>query len=313
MTGPAEPLIIAHRGGADLWPENTLAAFAAAIDSGADGLEFDLQLTADGRLAVHHDAQLKPEATRRDGAFLQPPTPRLEALSWAELQLYDVGRLDPDSAYGRRRPARRHVDGARVPDLAALDRLAADTAKPGFKLYAELKTELEPAPDKAAALAEAYLAALEVSPARDRHIVISFDWRCVNLVRAARPGMAHAYTTMPFAMTDPQDASAASDTAEAAAVRAASAAGAAWWDGFDWRDMDGASHGEKVLRAIHAAGGNGWFAYWRDLTEETAALAADLGLDVSVWTVNEPDDMRAAAALGAKALITDRPDLAAAL
>ena len=59
-TSRTKPLNIAHRGGADLWPENTLEAFARAIDMGVDGLEFDIQLSQDGALVIHHDATLKP-------------------------------------------------------------------------------------------------------------------------------------------------------------------------------------------------------------------------------------------------------------
>ena len=52
-------LILAHRGlpGIDC-PENTVAAVAAAFDRGADGVEVDLRLTADGVLAISHDADL---------------------------------------------------------------------------------------------------------------------------------------------------------------------------------------------------------------------------------------------------------------
>lgn len=52
-------LVLAHRGlpGADR-PENTLAAVAAAFAAGADGVEVDLRLTADGVLAVSHDPDL---------------------------------------------------------------------------------------------------------------------------------------------------------------------------------------------------------------------------------------------------------------
>ena len=48
------PLIIAHRGDMAHAPENTLAAFASAIAKGADGVELDVHLTADGELIVHH-------------------------------------------------------------------------------------------------------------------------------------------------------------------------------------------------------------------------------------------------------------------
>lgn len=47
--------IIAHRGASATHPENTLAAFEAAIDAGADGIELDVHLSADGVPVVVHD------------------------------------------------------------------------------------------------------------------------------------------------------------------------------------------------------------------------------------------------------------------
>jgi glycerophosphoryl diester phosphodiesterase len=47
--------IIGHRGGAAGYPENTLASFKKAVEIGADGVEFDVQLTADGEVVVIHD------------------------------------------------------------------------------------------------------------------------------------------------------------------------------------------------------------------------------------------------------------------
>jgi len=51
-------LVFAHRGGCALGPENTLAAFDRGIQAGADGLELDVQLSADGVVVVHHDLTL---------------------------------------------------------------------------------------------------------------------------------------------------------------------------------------------------------------------------------------------------------------
>lgn len=50
--------LIAHRGGAGPWQENTLDAFAGARSMGADGVELDVRLTSDGEAVVHHDARL---------------------------------------------------------------------------------------------------------------------------------------------------------------------------------------------------------------------------------------------------------------
>jgi len=50
--------VFAHRGCTDGFAENTLDAFAEARRLGADGVELDVRLTADGALAVHHDAEI---------------------------------------------------------------------------------------------------------------------------------------------------------------------------------------------------------------------------------------------------------------
>jgi len=51
-------LILGHRGASKTYPENTLAAFAAAYDAGADGLEWDVHATADGVPVLTHDRSL---------------------------------------------------------------------------------------------------------------------------------------------------------------------------------------------------------------------------------------------------------------
>ena len=63
-SGPAT-LIAAHRGGAALWPENSLLAFREALALGVDALEFDLHMTADGEVVVLHDPTLDRTSTAR--------------------------------------------------------------------------------------------------------------------------------------------------------------------------------------------------------------------------------------------------------
>lgn len=77
-----KPLIIAHRGASALAPENTLAAFQKAIEDGAEGIEFDVRLAADGVPVVFHDYDLK-RIGRRAGNIL--------GFTSAELQNLDVG------------------------------------------------------------------------------------------------------------------------------------------------------------------------------------------------------------------------------
>ena len=51
-------LVIAHRGSHERVPENTLAAFHAARDAGAEMVELDVRRTADGQLAIFHDSEI---------------------------------------------------------------------------------------------------------------------------------------------------------------------------------------------------------------------------------------------------------------
>jgi glycerophosphoryl diester phosphodiesterase len=59
------PLIYAHRGASGDAPENTMAAFRLALEQGAEGIELDVQLTADGKLVVIHDETLDRTTTGR--------------------------------------------------------------------------------------------------------------------------------------------------------------------------------------------------------------------------------------------------------
>lgn len=76
------PFIIGHRGASAEAPENTLAAFALAQAQGADGIEFDVQLSADGWPVVIHDGKLE-RTTNGQG--------RVQQFTLAQLQALDAG------------------------------------------------------------------------------------------------------------------------------------------------------------------------------------------------------------------------------
>lgn len=77
---PARPLVIAHRGGSALAPENTLAAFDRAEKLGVDAVELDIQLSKDGFLVVIHDETVD-SVTESTGAV-------------ADMTLAELKRLD---------------------------------------------------------------------------------------------------------------------------------------------------------------------------------------------------------------------------
>ncbi|MFH1086452.1 MAG: glycerophosphodiester phosphodiesterase family protein [Chloroflexota bacterium] len=73
------PLVIAHRGARDVAPENTLAAFHAALAAGADGIEFDVTRCASGEIVVIHDDTVA-RTTDGQGAVVALPLGALRAL-----------------------------------------------------------------------------------------------------------------------------------------------------------------------------------------------------------------------------------------
>lgn len=85
-----------HRGSRGTRPENTLPAFAAAIEAGADAIELDLLVTREGILVIHHDYTINNElCTHMDGSSVFE-TPLIRELSLAELKQYDFGtKTDP--------------------------------------------------------------------------------------------------------------------------------------------------------------------------------------------------------------------------
>jgi glycerophosphoryl diester phosphodiesterase len=82
-------LIIAHRGDSANWPENTLPAFRAALDVGADLIELDVQMTRDGEVVVIHDPVLdrttsgKGKVGERTLARSAPSRPGMRSASGA--------------------------------------------------------------------------------------------------------------------------------------------------------------------------------------------------------------------------------------
>ncbi len=76
------PLVIAHRGGAGISPENTLFAYRRAIDLGVDMLELDIHRTIDGELVVIHDSKVD-RTTDGSGA--------IAAMTLEEIKKLDAG------------------------------------------------------------------------------------------------------------------------------------------------------------------------------------------------------------------------------
>ena len=168
-----KPLNIAHRGGAQLMPENTLAAFADALARGCDGAELDVQLTSDGVVVVHHDFRLKAGLARKDGVWLAEPGSRIKDLSLAELRQFDVGTAEAGSAYALTHPLLKPVSAS----IPTLQEVAALSRR--FLLLVELKCDTSADSADPIRLAEAAYAVTG-----GQAIYVGFDWRALARIRA---------------------------------------------------------------------------------------------------------------------------------
>jgi glycerophosphoryl diester phosphodiesterase len=160
----SRPLVFAHRGGAALAPENTLAAFDNGLALGADGLELDVRLSCDGVVMVHHDAALDR-------------TTNLRGLI-ADRQARDLSRAD--AGYGFRRGNEQPFKdrGIGVPTLADVLGRYRDA-----RIIIELKlNHVE--------LARATIATVRAADATERVCLGSFGWRVLRAVRAIEPRVA---------------------------------------------------------------------------------------------------------------------------
>jgi glycerophosphoryl diester phosphodiesterase len=160
------PTLVAHRGQAAKWPENTLPALAAAVAAGARWVEVDVQLCADGIPVLLHDADLARAAGRATSVF------ELTAAELAEISIGYPARFG--ARFGTEFPA------AHVPTLAEFaDWLAL---QPGVDAFVELKEESLQRFGRAAVL-NACVSAM--TPAQGRWAPISFDREVLALAGAA--------------------------------------------------------------------------------------------------------------------------------
>jgi glycerophosphoryl diester phosphodiesterase len=93
-------VVVAHRGDSRRAPENTMGAFKAAIDDGADFAELDVQETSDGVMVVLHDRDLMRMAGDRR---------RIADITFAEARKLDLGRRAGPEFAGERIPALAEV------------------------------------------------------------------------------------------------------------------------------------------------------------------------------------------------------------
>ena len=233
------PRVIAHRGLALDHPENTLGAFSAALNSGADILETDVHLSRDGSVIVAHD----PDLTRVAGR------PGLVA-DFSERELAEI---DLGSGEG----------------FPTLDQLLSQFPHAKFNIDLKTRTAVEP-----------FVEIIRTHRAESRILATSFDEPTRQAVINLLPEVA-------------------SSTSRSMVIQARLRT----WLGLPMEKWTVPA--EVVALQIPPA------MYGVALvTPSMLRLAKRKGLEVHVWTINNPEDMRRLWTMGVHGIVTDRSDLA---
>lgn len=247
--GPPRLLIYGHRGAAGDAPENTLAAFELALAQGADGIEFDVRLSADGEPVVIHDARLN-RTTSGSGFVHAYPAQALKA-------------LDAGSWFNERYPAqaRGRFVRQRIP---LLEEVLTWVRQRGCRALVEIKEGSGTYPGIEAKI----LRAIRSTATASVVTIISFDHAGLRRLREldADLSLGASFKRPLFA-----------------------------------------------LRRAKSLGARMVVPHWAFASRQFIGRAHQAGLDVVVWTVNQPDAMRRKIADGVDGIITDYPARLAAM
>jgi glycerophosphoryl diester phosphodiesterase len=157
---PADrPAVAAHRGGARLWPENSLTAFRGAIALGVDLVELDVHQTRDGEVVVVHDPTLERTTTGHG---------TVRDVTWAEL-------------------ATVTLRGTAEERLPRLEEVLALLQPSPVGLLLEIKTG--PGGERYPGIEERVLALLQATGLTERTRVMAFEWVTLERLRALSPSV----------------------------------------------------------------------------------------------------------------------------
>lgn len=260
-----------HRGARGLRPENTLPGFVHAFEMGVDGVELDVGFTLDGVVVLHHDQALS-EIICGAGPYVGVPIRELtlEQVKTVDAGVRTAGDVDPYLF------TQLPIPGTPIPTLAEVCALAV-RCEPRPVLAIELKTDPSWT-DAEVELFVAEVARVVRSYGLEAHArLLGFDWRVITgalrtAPRLGRVALVEQKTIVP---------------------------GTGWLAGFG---------GEDWIASAVAAGATMISPEDVLTTAESVTDAHSLGLPVSVWTVNEPDEMARFLDLGVDAIVTDYPD-----
>jgi glycerophosphoryl diester phosphodiesterase len=299
---PAAFDLEAHRGGAGLTVESTLAAFGHALDLGVTTLELDTQITRDGHAVVTHDPAVDGRKCRDTGeATPGDPSYPYVGKQVNTLRLAQVRTLDCGSRTMASFPGQKASPGARMPLLSEVFALARSRSADSVRFNIETKISAD-APSQTAS-AEQFVKVLSddirTAGVGDRVSIESFDWGSLMRMKKVSPDLPLV------ALTDRKN------------LEVGRPGASPWLGGIDIDDFGGdvvraaSSFGADAVSPVHGSPSSSTVddpSYRPYVTAAMVRSAHQLGIKVIPWTVDDEATMRAMVADGVDGLITNYPD-----
>jgi glycerophosphoryl diester phosphodiesterase len=251
FTEKSGPLVIAHRGGRGLWPENTMYAFEQATKLGVDVLELDVQCSSDSVFVVIHDGLLN-RTTDGSGPVREHTLAQIRQLDAGYHWTADRGQTYPYRG-----------KGIGIPTLEETLR-----AFPDIRLNIELKESAAPHVDR-------FVRMLQTLHHPDRIMIASFQTESIERLRNRYPEIATAAT-----------------------IR----------DAIVFLLMNKLRVGFAYMPSAYALQVPPSIWSIPVVTEHYLLDAERKNMDVHVWTINQPEEMKRLIALGVDGVMTDFPD-----
>ena len=261
----------AHRGGAGLMPENTVSSMRKAMDlKKINTLEFDLQISSDGKVVVSHDNYFHSRyAIRPDGSLVGKDDPKeyIYTMPYDSVVRYEVGLRKVDQwptqqKVSEHKPLASDLidfieDYARKKGLSPMRyniEVKSRTGKGEGTLWPDYKT-----------FVDTCIPLLLSKNLGDRLVVQCFDVRALNYMRAKYPEVKLSYLTSKV------------------------------------KDV------VQLLGKLDFTP-EWWSPHYEDVTTENVAYCHALGVKVVPWTVDEKSDIQKMADYGVDAIISNYPD-----